>query len=123
GRSFRLSWQTRLLSSSRRSLAPAVGQHIYPLSLHDALPICVGEQDQEGVRRPVQDEGRAGEAGVARRAPAREVPHEPPLVQGERSEEQRLNSSHVKISYAVFCLKKKEWNVYPIALLWYTMSP
>src|SRR5690606_40910889 len=25
----------------------------------------------------------------------------------ERSEEQRLNSSHVKISYAVFCLKKK----------------
>src|SRR5690606_40470198 len=25
----------------------------------------------------------------------------------ERSEEPRLNSSHVKISYAVFCLKKK----------------
>src|SRR5690606_42014567 len=25
-----------------------------------------------------------------------------------RSEEQRLNSSHVKISYAVFCLKKKK---------------
>src|SRR5690625_6784492 len=25
----------------------------------------------------------------------------------ERSEEQRLNSSHVAISYAVFCLKKK----------------
>src|SRR5690606_7546092 len=25
----------------------------------------------------------------------------------KRSEEQRLNSSHVKISYAVFCLKKK----------------
>src|SRR5690349_23958594 len=25
----------------------------------------------------------------------------------ERSEEQRLNSSHVEISYAVFCLKKK----------------
>src|SRR5690606_41909449 len=23
----------------------------------------------------------------------------------------RLNSSHVKISYAVFCLKKKKWNV------------
>src|SRR5690606_41947263 len=27
---------------------------------------------------------------------------------GTRSEEQRLNSSHVKISYAVFCLKKKK---------------
>src|SRR5690606_41735343 len=29
------------------------------------------------------------------------------LFSGYRSEEQRLNSSHVKISYAVFCLKKK----------------
>src|SRR5690625_5803092 len=27
--------------------------------------------------------------------------------EGARSEEQRLNSSHVAISYAVFCLKKK----------------
>src|SRR5438874_10005057 len=26
-----------------------------------------------------------------------------------RSEEQRLNSSHVEISYAVFCLKKKKY--------------
>src|SRR5215469_7497233 len=26
----------------------------------------------------------------------------------KRSEEQRLNSSHVEISYAVFCLKKKK---------------
>src|SRR5436309_11770011 len=25
----------------------------------------------------------------------------------------RLNSSHVKISYAVFCLKKKKKNMYP----------
>src|SRR5690606_39293737 len=30
------------------------------------------------------------------------------LAQGERSESTRLNSSHVKISYAVFCLKKKK---------------
>src|SRR5690242_21168880 len=27
---------------------------------------------------------------------------------GTRSEEQRLNSSHMSISYAVFCLKKKK---------------
>src|SRR5690242_21897005 len=27
---------------------------------------------------------------------------------GGRSEEQRLNSSHMSISYAVFCLKKKK---------------
>src|SRR5690554_4990111 len=29
-------------------------------------------------------------------------------VDALRSEEQRLNSSHVRISYAVFCLKKKK---------------
>src|SRR5436309_7028990 len=28
-------------------------------------------------------------------------------ISAERSEEHTLNSSHVKISYAVFCLKKK----------------
>src|SRR2546426_8295249 len=29
----------------------------------------------------------------------------------------RLNSSHLVISYAVFCLKKKKTNVYDLALL------
>src|SRR5690606_39794955 len=33
------------------------------------------------------------------------------LVHGGRSESTRLNSSHVKISYAVFCLKKKKTTV------------
>src|SRR5437870_8056906 len=32
------------------------------------------------------------------------------VATGARSEEQRLNSSHVAISYAVFCLKKKSKN-------------
>src|SRR5690242_21179312 len=33
----------------------------------------------------------------------------PPTIGDElRSEEQRLNSSHMSISYAVFCLKKKK---------------
>src|SRR5690349_24022391 len=31
-----------------------------------------------------------------------------PVVRPHRSEETRLNSSHVEISYAVFCLKKKK---------------
>src|SRR5690606_3734643 len=30
------------------------------------------------------------------------------MLRPDRSEEHRLNSSHVKISYAVFCLKKKK---------------
>src|SRR6266511_3692979 len=58
---------------------------IYTLSLHDALPIYLlhGHRPHRGPFRP-------GERG-----------------QG-RSESTRLNSSHVKISYAVFCLNKKK---------------
>src|SRR5690606_16244717 len=32
----------------------------------------------------------------------------PTVIQGEDRKSTRLNSSHVKISYAVFCLKKKK---------------
>src|SRR5436305_11239241 len=41
--------------------------------------------------------------GILRRAKAREHTHRP----GDRKST-RLNSSHVRISYAVFCLKKKK---------------
>src|SRR5436309_11015409 len=44
-----------------------------------------------------------------------ELAHSPPLIElwdairgGEDRKSTRLNSSHVKISYAVFCLKKKK---------------
>src|SRR5258708_32070516 len=37
---------------------------------------------------------------------ARQVPRTPPVVVGDRKST-RLNSSHQIISYAVFCLKKK----------------
>src|SRR6266700_7442991 len=57
---------------------------IYTLSLHDALPIRCG-------------------AGRARRT----WPAPPPCGATDRKST-RLNSSHVKISYAVFCLKKKK---------------
>src|SRR5690349_23758459 len=69
---------------------------IYTLSLHDALPISVqpeaaGRQGQRG------DQRRGGlkpsELSSARR-----------LLDRKST---RLNSSHVEISYAVFCLKKK----------------
>src|SRR5690349_24161953 len=41
------------------------------------------------------------------------VPHRPRLAEGDEQERPdrkstRLNSSHVEISYAVFCLKKKK---------------
>src|SRR2546429_2404637 len=95
---------------------------IYTLSLHDALPILVGEglygnpnphDDRkvlpracglsfcgcrDGQRNEYQDGGSCGTA------------------QGKRDRKStRLNSSHGYISYAVFCLKKKtnlSWTIY-----------
>src|SRR2546428_10244698 len=58
---------------------------IYTLSLHDALPICAKRgADGEFACPP----GRTREQEIDRKST-------------------RLNSSHDQISYAVFCLKKK----------------
>src|SRR6266496_6469117 len=62
---------------------------IYTLSLHDALPIS-RHLAQHAHRQP-----RAGERLT------------PEHVARDRKST-RLNSSHVEISYAVFCLKKKK---------------
>src|SRR3989442_9040108 len=61
---------------------------IYTLSLHDALPICLHHRDGDGGRslHGAQPHGRC---------------------HADRKST-RLNSSHVRISYAVFCLKKKK---------------
>src|SRR5437660_2368300 len=69
---------------------------IYTLSLHDALPIYDGAGDfHEGLVADLQ----------ALEQPAR-------LLQlrahARDRKSTRLNSSHVAISYAVFCLKKKK---------------
>src|SRR3712207_8376479 len=79
---------------------------IYTLSLHDALPIFHGQH-----RPPAQDDGPGLGARIAHglllgSAAGSDVR---PLY-GQRSEDRkstRLNSSHANISYAVFCLKKK----------------
>src|SRR5438045_9576581 len=66
---------------------------IYTLSLHDALPIYAqrGDERRRGARlREVRRRRHAqGVAGADRKST-------------------RLNSSHLGISYAVFCLKKKK---------------
>src|SRR5690349_24549895 len=74
---------------------------IYTLSLHDALPICRragGAGAGGGRRRPGPRERRDGDGpgGGGDPGPA------------EDRKSTRLNSSHVEISYAVFCLKKKK---------------
>src|SRR5438477_8661399 len=58
----------------------------YTLSLHDALPI----------------------SPRCRPSPPPPCARGCTRAHGGRSEEQRLNSSHMSISYAVFCLKKKK---------------
>src|SRR2546426_12407836 len=71
---------------------------IYTLSLHDALPIWprparahldVGAR--QSVREPAADRSRSGRT-----------------LAGTDRKSTRLNSSHLVISYAVFCLKKKK---------------
>src|SRR2546430_8480511 len=55
--------------------------------------------------------GRAGEPAVLA-----ELAHEEPHQVGDRKST-RLNSSHSQISYAVFCLKKKNLELdYPVLL-------
>src|SRR5437868_12681555 len=74
---------------------------IYTLSLHDALPISPAA-------RPAPRPARTGRAAPPPRPPAG-APPAPPAPHGGRDRKStRLNSSHVSISYAVFCLKKKK---------------
>src|SRR5437899_12473927 len=70
---------------------------IYTLSLHDALPIWVGAR-----------QGRGGQPmrSVRIRILATLLVLEPNASVDRKST--RLNSSHLGISYAVFCLKKKK---------------
>src|SRR5690606_41586511 len=98
---------------------PAV---IDALSLHDALPIYRFEVEQVGADR--DDPGGHDEREVGRRErrcrvvqPANHQPRSPVsrpgmLMAGKARDRKstRLNSSHVKISYAGFCLKKKNTN-------------
>src|SRR5690606_42051983 len=96
------------LRPSRASDAPS----LHPLSLHDALPICL---NREGIGQLNSSQTRALLKAVQGTAPvvfknaqsrwnlstsgASAV-----LLKDRKST--RLNSSHVKSSYAVFCLKK-----------------
>src|SRR5690625_8037267 len=63
------------------------------LSLHDALPISVGtaQAAMETTRNYMRERRQFGKT----------------LQEFQDRKSTRLNSSHVAISYAVFCLKKK----------------
>src|SRR5207253_9480783 len=75
---------------------------IYTLSLHDALPIFDRGAQRRDVAGHLLGELRQGKAAVL---PAHRTRVEDPELDRKST---RLNSSHVAISYAVFCLKKKK---------------
>src|SRR5437870_7248979 len=83
--------------------------------LHDALPI-LSEQEQREQREKNRsargDHGRAHER-ARDQCISCDMGKCSPLPRGERVDRKstRLNSSHVAISYAVFCLKKKKTNL------------
>src|SRR3712207_7338946 len=79
---------------------------IYTLSLHDALPICLACAVQD--RAPVVPHPERAHRTKQRslRITVRRTPRALPLKARDRKST-RLNSSHANISYAVFCLKKK----------------
>src|SRR2546426_5534062 len=70
---------------------------IYTLSLHDALPIC-------SITSAPTTVSRTGCTAASRRAGRRAL--RVGATTGDRKST-RLNSSHLVISYAVFCLKKQ----------------
>src|SRR5438874_5004616 len=80
--------------------------YIYTLSLHDALPICVDRglhvaRQRRHRHHRVRVELLRGGCTVD----GRKEPDHRRIVDRKST---RLNSSHVEISYAVFCLKKKK---------------
>src|SRR5690606_42062570 len=108
---------SRTLSLSFFFTAPPTTE-TYTLSLHDALPIYPPRTDDARPRRVEPD--RHGPVGLhpQRTGAARVLARRHRAPAGPRSgghagqdrKSTRLNSSHVKISYAVFCLKKKTRN-------------
>src|SRR5204862_7274697 len=74
------------------------------LSLHDALPISAATLDSAiTTTRPPCGPGRTRAAAANQRRTVSSAARS----SGDRKST-RLNSSHVEISYAVFCLKKKK---------------
>src|SRR5699024_12650706 len=108
----------RRLSPSHARAPP----HPYPLSLHDALPISSNlgsdiilndlEQRRASGSNELSGEARQQIDALLRSKFRPEFLNRlDEIAAGRRSVDRkstRLNSSHVSISYAVFCLKKKK---------------
>src|SRR5690606_41570163 len=108
------------LHPARRSLYPTATTEIYTLSLHDALPIWLGAEvpayfdivgrlstrvdpKTKEVERVLQTEKSADVIAKDRTRRLEAMVVNPSIDRKST----RLNSSHVKNSYAVVCLTKK----------------
>src|SRR5690606_39558983 len=95
---------------------------IYTLSLHDALPISDRSAPLRAIVQLHQPVGYTGCGKVSVRTAwksATRIALRIDLIRSRCTRDRkstRLNSSHVKISYAVFCLKKKNKKSYHIDL-------
>src|SRR2546430_7140909 len=94
---------TRPISSLFFFFNDTATTEIYTLSLHDALPICPGRSPDE-IGLPARRSQR-----LAARCASQSLP-------GTDRKSTRLNSSHSQISYAVFCLKKKNTHAHMCCL-------
>src|SRR5207249_7321425 len=102
------------------SFADPATPDLYPLSLHDALPISpfIVRTDWAQFRDTERHKGadrfenqlnpsNVSDLDVRWVTATGDSVHSSPAVAGGDRKSTRLNSSHVSISYAVFCLKKK----------------
>src|SRR5439155_21623174 len=87
---------------------------LYTLSLHAALPISLvrrGDRKAKTVQTALQDLYRqlsAAQLGITVASILLGYELAVEILQRRDRKSTRLNSSHVAISYAVFCLKKKK---------------
>src|SRR5690606_41937791 len=103
----------RLSRQSMYTCPTSATTMIYTLSLHDALPIYRFHNRDTGGTDMISARG------AVRFTPNDRWTIDAAVTMSEQDRKStRLNSSHVKISYAVFCLKKKTthkyyWHVNP----------
>src|SRR5207302_11415437 len=109
-----LRWYVRLLGCSFFFFSTTSTTQTYTLSLHDALPISADQRADGGVSHQARsamsttlEPPKAKELDITARGGATRSARSRTWRTRDRKST-RLNSSHVKISYAVFCLKKKK---------------
>src|SRR5262245_63493899 len=97
--------------------------YIYPLSLHDALPISTRRVSATRLtgreERDHHPRGAAAAFAAAAWVKAAAAPKAPRQPSQDRKST-RLNSSHLGISYAVFCLKKKKITITDSQMITFT---